>query len=290
MNRITFKQFLMEAPIGDYKTIGNFDKGSSYRHLRDRKMITSPRAIDIVKKKFNNNENTFNLYFVNSAAADKWTEVGVVDLDWVKKNLGEEVAKEVSPHYGGDDINVIFTNNKGAENMPMTPWMMAHRIAHALGRRGGYPSRNQVSSYKEANDVIINCMKRIFEFYNISWDVRPDQYTGGEYRKTRKSQLMMKHFFTSVCTFRSARKNQIREWFEVLHELFAQYITTGKIKFNPVPKTFGSKIAFGKGTGQYSIKDSDMQDANEHLENLAEDLKWIFEGMLTEVSGKILVM
>jgi len=108
----TFKQFLIETPIGDYKTIGDFSRNSSFRKKRDRTMIQNPRAIEITKKKFDNNENVFNLYFVNSKEADKFTEVGVVTLDWLKQNLGDEVYNAVAPNIDNDAINMVFTNNK----------------------------------------------------------------------------------------------------------------------------------------------------------------------------------
>ena len=76
----------------------------------------------------------------------------------------------------------------------------------------------------------------------------------------------------------------------MLHELFAQYITTGNIKFKEVPDTFGSNVAFGKGTGIFRISPDDKQLANRYLSTLSHDLKYTFEAMLSEVCGKILVM
>lgn len=278
---------VLEAPIGDYEAIGNFDKNSSFRRERDRKLIKSERYTQVVKKKFNNSYHLFNLYFVNSPKADKHTEVGVVTPEWILNNLGEDVYNKVIDKSGSEAVNVIFTNNKGAENMPMTAWIMAHRIAHALGRYSG--GKRQVYSYEEANNTIKRYTKDILELYGYGRFSDPNNYNNKR-DAIRHTELMIKHFFTSVCTFRSARKGEIRDWFEVMHELFAQYITTGKIKFNPVPKTVGSKRAFDSGTGQFTIKDEDMDEANDMLEYLAGELQDLFNGALTEVYGKFLVM
>lgn len=70
---------ISEAPIQDYKTVGNFDKNSSFRSPRDRHLITNPSTIDYVKHKFSNNENDFNLIFVNSPKANKHTEVAIYE-------------------------------------------------------------------------------------------------------------------------------------------------------------------------------------------------------------------
>ncbi len=288
----TFKQFLIETPIGDYKTIGDFSRNSSFRKKRDRTMIQNPRAIEITKKKFDNNENVFNLYFVNSKEADKFTEVGVVTLDWLKQNLGDEVYNAVAPNIDNDAINVVFINNKGVENMPMTPWIMAHRIAHALGRTGGSRKR-QIQTYDTVSDTIFNVTGQIMDYYGYT--SMPDSerehmnrrygYSNADSKNSRRNELILKHLFTQVCTFRSARKNEIRDWFEVLHELFAQYITTGNIKFKPAPNKVGSSH-----TGVFWLKNGAEEDVNDLLGMLSRDLKYLFDDMLGEAVNKVLVM
>src|SRR5882757_6312340 len=121
----SFKQFLKEAPIGDYQTHGNWDKNSSFRDPRDRMLIRNPSTIENVKKKFANSPYTWNLHFVNSPKANKHMEEGKVSLGWVNDNLGEDVAKAVeqSTKKDNDTINIIFTNNKGSERKNMTGWI-----------------------------------------------------------------------------------------------------------------------------------------------------------------------
>ena len=248
------KEEITETPIGDYETIGNWDKGASFHSKRDRMIIRHPRAIEITKKKFNNNEHTFNLYFLNSKEAKDHVELGRRGIDWVRQNLGDEVANAVEPNVGEEGhVNVIFTNNRGDQGKPMTAWMMAHRIAHSMARPEG--RGNQFPSYKEAANTIAWHMSSIMEDgygkQNYPHDddrlnrtFLPNRDDG----KVRVEQLMLKHFFTKVCTFKSARDNNLRDYFEVLNELFAQYVTTGKIKFNKAPQKFGTKGAFGSGT------------------------------------------
>lgn len=291
----TFKQFLIETPVGDYKLVGNWDKGSSFTRKRDRTILQHPRAIEILKKKFNNNHHTFNLYFLNSKEGRLHSELGAKDIEWVRENLGNEVADAVEPSYKEEqNVSIVFTNNKGDENRPMTAWMVAHRMAHSLARTD-YGGRNQFQSYKESMNTIFWSLSTILEEYGIKefphTEDRATKMTSDRFdaNKKRTNQLIMKHFFTQVCTFRSARDNMIRDWFEVTNELFAQFITTGKIKFKSPPAKFGTKGAFGSGTGEFYLRGS-KEDVVDSLHSLANTLEYYFDELLSDVSGRILIM
>lgn len=301
----TFREFynerLTETPIGDYKTIGDWNQSLSFHSKRDRTIIQHPRAIEITKKKFGNNEHIFNLYFVNSHEAKPHMELGRRDINWVRQNLGDEVANAVEPNIGEEGhVNVIFTNNRGDERKAMTAWIMAHRIAHAFGRMSTKHNGNDFPSYKEAANTVAWHLSVIMDEYGVKdYPDSDDKVRMGNQRygygsdrdrsNTRQKQQMMTQFFRQVCTFKSARDNAIRDYFEILHELFAQYITTGKIKFNPAPKKFGTKQAFGNGTGEFYLRGS-AEDVEGHLHSLANTLAYYFDEMLDDVGDSILIM
>lgn len=285
----TFAQFLQEAPLGDYETVGNFDKNSSFRHETDRKLVTSPKMQDKLRQKFENTHYTYNMYFVNSPAANRHTEVGLVDMDWVREELGDDVADRVEPHYQEDyAVNVIFTNNKGSERIAMTPWIIAHRIAHAMARydnkwNGGNMQR-QFYNYTLAEEQLIEQFSDIMKYgYGRTIPRNPRGIMNN-----RDAQLMMKHFFHNVCTFRSARSGKIRDWFEVLHELFAQHVTTKEgVKFNTLPESFKA----GRGNVVRTEKDDgEWSDTNDMLNSLANAMGYYFDEMMGEAEKGILVM
>jgi hypothetical protein len=293
-----FKQFLLkETPIGDYRTVGDWNKGSSFRDKRDRVMVQHPKSIENVKKKFGNNPYVFNFMFVNNAKANRHTEVGFATEQWLRENLGDEIANAVSDNVekNPEAINVVFTNNKGAERKVMTPWIMAHRIAHALARTKGARGGFAAHPYIESSTALLQGLGNILEYYGVqdfpthdatmirrSWDDGRD--------KNRAHQLAMMNFIYEVGTFRSARERNIRDWFEVLHELFAQYVTTGNIKFKEAPEKFGTKQVFGKGGYRYLQRDVSKEDVDYELNSLAETLKYYFNELLANAQGKILVM
>lgn len=288
---------LQEAPIGDYKTIGNFDKGHSFRDKRDRTLLTHPRSVERIKNKFDNTDHDFNMFFVNMRNAGKHAEVGILKggIDEVERRLGKEVADEVRKSNLDDAINVIFTNNDGAEKMVMTPWIIAHRIAHAFARVDG--SRGN-QPYTDASDAILRATSEIMQnYYGYGTSDFPDserkkdraRYYGADGPRAagyhRNQELMMRNFFQKVCTFRSAREGIIRDWFEVLNELFAQYITTGSIKFNPPPQEF--KVGGYRGK-TYSVRD--QSEVADLLDTLSRDLGFYFDDMLSSAYGSILIM
>lgn len=295
----SFKQFLIETPIANYDTVGDFSRGSSFTHKGDRALVTNPRTVEIVKKKFNNTEHVFNFVFVNTKEARNFTEVGVVKdgIYWVKKNLGPDVAKKIND-YGdsADAITVIFTNNKGVERIPLTGWMMAHRIGHAARRTDGANDRR--SQYMEASNTLVRSFAEIMEIYgardvpnnDMNMTMRGYSYNGSREGDLRTKQLMMKQWFQQVATFRSARKEIIRDWFEVLNELIAQYLTTGKIKFNKPPRRF---VVNSKG-GQkryYGISgDDEYAEACEMVDGLARTMEYMIDDIFSTLYGSILVM
>lgn len=280
MKKLTFKEFLIEAPLHDFERIGNFDKARSFHSKRDRRILQHPRAIEMVRKKFGNTDYDFNFYFVNTEEAKNHTEVGLVPFEWLEKNLGKEVSDAVRKNLDKDHINVVFTNNRGDEKVPLTAWMMAHRLGHALARKDG--KADVRGQYQYASNHLMSQVSSMMDAYGIEKFPDRDQ----KMWSNRTHQLAMINFFQSVCTFRSAREKKIRNWFEVLNELIAQYLTTGTIKFNKAPQCFGSN-AFGRN-GRHCTKD--LEDVNDILEMLGRDMGMLIDDILSSVVNGVLVM
>lgn len=285
-------QIIQEVPIDSYQTVGNFDKSSSYRDARDRRLVTDPKMIKRTETKFLNTPHDLSFIFVNSPSANKHTEVGKVSREWVSTNLGDEVAEAVDKARD-DTIIFIFTNNKGAERFVMTPWIMAHRMGHALQRPDlssfGTRIKYQNPYFREAHESLIESLSRILEVgYNkdIGGMRGVDNVTGNR-STTRRNQLLIKNLAQDIGTFRSARKKELRDWFEFINELFAQWATTGQLKFNPLPDriTSGNKILAVKTSNT-----DDWEDANDILQMLANDMDYHFDAALGASYNDIYVM
>jgi hypothetical protein len=115
------------------------------------------------------------------------------------------------------------------------------------------------------------------------------QYGSGfdsENKVIRNNQRYMMYFFQQVCTFKSARDGNLRDWFEVLNELIAQYLTTGKIKFKPAPRCIGG----GSGANKINLCTNQLDDVNDYLDMLERDLEFLLDNIMSGAVNRVLVM
>lgn len=291
--------------LGEYKLIGDFNKNHGFKEP-DRRILQNPFIKEKLSKRLGHLPYTVNMFFVNLPKASKHTEVGMVNLDWVGANLGEKIHDEVEPTYQRHEhINIIYTNNKGAQRFPFTPWMMMHRMAHALARYDmSSPSRaiglqRQFKDYSEAAKTLLHYTADILEMYGARDFPRSDSdlgagYSEEKFRANRKNQLMMRGLWSKLATFRSAREGKIRDYFEILNELFAQYMMTGELKFNSPPSSMELQVGSGWGAKKYlryNPKDEAVKSQIEDLlDGLANQLKGDFDNLLADTARGILVM
>jgi len=273
---------LFETPIKDIDHVGDFDKRFSWKHKRDRMLVTHPATLARVKEKFGNVKQNINLLFVNTWEADDQTEIGSVNVGYIRDNLGDEVSDAIQNMDTDNSINIIFTNNKGDQRIPMTPWIMAHRMMHAFARYGGATKEQYVAV---ANNLTLFTFEYILPSYGFLY---PNRYM--TFNKlmfgSRNDQLMFKHFFHEIGTFRSAREKKLREWFEVINEVGAQYIITGKIKFNELPQCFGPK-----GKRKCLMDDEPMVgQAEDALNSMGDYAELSMDELLDAAVGKIFIM
>ncbi len=272
---------LTEAPISDITHLGDWDRNSSFRHEQDRKLLTSPKALEKIKAKWNRTDQNFNMFFVNSPEANKFMEVGKVDISWLRENMPKTFV-EFDPKYDPNAINIIFTNNKGDERVPMTAWIIAHRFGHAIQRLG------KVYAFTYAKEMFYHYISEALKDYSINIPSKGPKWYRFEGMIGRYNiDAIVTKFFEALGTMKSARDGEIRNSNEFLLELLAQYMLTGKIIFNDLPKGFkiGNSYFRFRGTEvDYDYQNRTIKD------DLSEVLESEFESMLNSVIGEIFVM
>lgn len=272
---------IIEAPLGDFTKFGDFDseKGKSFNDKRDRKMLANSRLEDIARKKFGKTPYILNLYFVNRQGLRKFTETGSKDLNWVKENIGEDVAEKIKPHYQEEDnINVVFVSNVADDKHPMTPWIMAHRISHAI-----YADRNN-PAVAQLDEALVQFFVQFLENYGISLP-----YKKRMYQFSSKEQEFFKYVIQSIGTFRSAKKGNIRNPYELLHELFAQWVISGgNLKFKDAPRI----LSKGRGNNQFNLStdEAGVEEANEAIQMLKNTLEIVMNDYATTATEGVLIM
>lgn len=280
---------LFESPISDISHVGNWEKGSSFRDPRDRKLLTSEKALTKIKAQWKYPEETMlNIILVNSADANKWTEEGNVTREWLAEKMPRDWAA-IEPLLKDNEVNIIYTNNKGSERVPLTGWVMAHRFAHTLeaAHRRGHGRGGTSSAYYfgEACSVFASTMKEIMSMYGIR-DTRNQYYRSANTEHFGLQDIMpLRAFCHEVGTFRSAREKNIRNPMEFMLELFAQYVFTGDMKFNDPP------MGFRYGRNHYGLKSKeDFEYAARHLADMAYQLREYFEAAVGYADGEIFLM
>jgi hypothetical protein len=122
------EEVMTEMPVTHHGNIGDFSKGSSFTNKADRALVTHPVAVKKIKDFFQNTSADFDFYFVNTKHARHHTEVGAVKQDFIFSELKITPDQLKNGEINGDAITVFFTNNKGGERAPLTPWIIAHRF------------------------------------------------------------------------------------------------------------------------------------------------------------------
>jgi hypothetical protein len=267
---------LAETPIDNFQTIGNWDKGSSFTSPVDRKLLTNPNAVQKIKDKFANTKFHFDMYFVNTKEARHYTEEGEVSEQFIRDNL------KLDTPINHDNITVFYTNNKGDQKVMATAWIIAHRFGHAIRRLDGYKTLNN-----EVNEII---QRVIEEAYGRRLQRSSAFATLGDGPTDAK---ILKNFAQLVGTFKSARDKNLRNFPEFYHELLAQYITTGKISFNPLPKYIPVKYAWGRPSEglRSTVNEHDIEYYSGYMDSLANDVYPDYaDECLRECQGRIFVM
>lgn len=271
---MNFKHWLIsEMPITGFTKVGDFSPTAKRLYgfsKQDAGILNNPKAVEKIHKKWSNTKENFDFYFVRQPKAYKQFAIGEVSAEWVKDKLN----LDVQPNE--DSITVIFTNNIGDQGVPMTAFIIAHRLGHAI-------RNDRIFDYYLAQEIEKDFKGLLKNIYN---------YSGDSYWDFDNN---LKALVYAVATMRSARQRNLRNFAEFTHEILAQYIITGKVKFNPIPKFLLVKnhMAWGNPVKQglnSRLDDEKMAEWNEVLQGYADKYEHYIDSVLMGLVGKIFVM
>jgi hypothetical protein len=286
MSNSTFKQWLAEMPISNAELVGKWDKwpqDQKQHQLYDKasyNILTNDPNFEKLKGRFSKTKQNFDIYFVKKGGMSRHHEVGEVSEDYLDQ-LGIDL-----PPINGSNITLLFTNNRAAERMPLTPWTTAHRMGHAFRRLPEYDKFYR--AIEREFDELID------EIYGLK---KPSQWGDPKGKKQQDYARFMRQLMQAFGSMRSAREGELFREGEFVHELLAQYIINGKITFREeIPRQLVTKYAWGNPTwdGSKSSKihnDEYMMDyVVEKLRAAASYFGILCERMLDACVGKIFVM
>lgn len=151
---------ISEAPIGDFETHNWDQKGSFDQSGMGNEKRVIPALGKILRRRFEKNNNIFNLHFVNLTDEELMRILDEVGSEpWVKNQKSHELKYEyLTNHLGGElssdqlailgvpdvkpdpnGITFVFWSHSVAID-PISPWMMIHRCMHFIedGKERGY--------------------------------------------------------------------------------------------------------------------------------------------------------
>ncbi|NBO23405.1 hypothetical protein EBU94_08740 [bacterium] len=83
----------------------------------------------------------------------------------------------------------------------------------------------------------------------------------------------------------------MRSWYEFAYELLAQYLLTGSIKFNPLPKQLLVGYGpYGRKQTRHARDVQLLEEINGDLEDLAITIQSELEDLLDAAVGSVFVM
>lgn len=291
------RDIIKEAPLADYQPLGDLSKPGSFRGV-DKRLIPHPTNQLKTAKFFENTPYDFRLFFNHDrkTSGQQYQEHGAVSANDVMKVFGPEIgAQIVNGHESA--ITIVFMGNYGADKVMLTPWVMAHRLGHAimasmrrphqsLTGKSDYSRPNPFQGWKEADQY----------WYSKSIELLRDVYKKreavDEYTRLSEVQPFMSAMFNAIGTQRSSREGMIKRPYEFLYEIFAQYLKDGQVTLNPLPRQVGfGRQAWGRQTNFLTAgrEHSDQELAN-RSDMFANDMTIMFSSALAECEGKIFFM
>jgi hypothetical protein len=264
---------IIEAPLTDYEPRG-FEPGQTggFRRAADKTLVTSPVVLGKLQKFFSKSPHEFRLFPVQVRGGAAHREIGAVSPEQLTDIVGEENAQRILTGHTDSTVTVVYTNNIGANPVPMTPWIMAHRIGHAIRTKNPTWKTLELSFFAVIQEILI-------DYYQVNID-DPDQ-----------QNMLYQTLFTQIGTMRSARRGLLPRPYEFLYEMLAQYINSGEVKFNPAPRSlYSNRKAWGKTQVIRNIDAESQREVSNMLQTLSRDMSLYFNDVLNWAEGKIFVM
>lgn len=273
-----------DDPIGSEEINSEFELNANNSFLSkfDRRLATNPRLLDRLTKSFSRHDTTFYLYFFN----DPRMEYFIKNLDYgdldnavsltrdernpeiAKSVLGQALVDTIEKRRKPGVIQIILTHNEGGDKRhPLTPWMIAHRMVHAMIGTDGLHLGASTRGLNAFTMIAHRCYKL------------PSRDLSMAYYERELAMVLAK----KVCTFKAAREDNILndQFFELYCEMVTQYLMTGKIGRNPLPKV--AELRGTKATLKNPELAEDLLDAA--FEDINDSIQRLFEGR----DGKILI-
>ena len=208
-------------------------------------------------------------------------------IDIPKEGLGQRTKKHA------DKTIVFFLGNAADQWVRASGWMLLHRLGHA-SRTTHKPEMKVNPAYSHALTLMFENLQDTFGNFGVDFWLTHDENVDAKVPKRMRpdNQQWASYALQKIMTMRSARAGKLRDAYEALYELWAQYLNTGGIKLQ-VPKTFDFSTSKAKPDprDEQELGPGDVQLIEGYLERFEESMnEEAFPPMEESIAGEILIM
>lgn len=238
---------ITEAPIADFGTYGDMNKEGSFRQ-QDLRAMSNPKWQAKLHRMFQNTKWPINLYLVN--APNDRTTLGLFgnpntesssyrDLSGLNRWSGIKSKTEVEALIGRElqhadveqAITVVLIENEGDGRIALTPWMVAHRIAHAM------VLSHDPHKYGDLTHYVNRIFPAFDNFVNtVNMRMQQNHPEYKEYHDEKRDTRGGSASYHAISKFFGQTKGmqRLESPGEFLVEAFAQHMVQGAFKMNRV--------------------------------------------------------
>jgi len=214
-------------------------------------------------------------------------EIEVLDIP--KEGLAQRTKKHA-------DKTIVFFLGNAAENwVRASGWMLLHRLGHA-SRTTHKPEMMVNPAYSHALTLMFENLQNVFGNFGVDFWLDHDDQVNARVPsgKRHNSREWAVYGLQKIMTMRSARKGQLRDAYEALYEMWAQYLNVGRVTLR-TPKTFDftgqSRNNNPEIRSEQELMPGDIQLIDGYLEEFERVMnEEAFPPMEESIAGEILIM
>jgi hypothetical protein len=315
-----FKELINEVPISDIQPMGDpdpeidddyadSDEGvfRAWSEPEKRDWLSPSSKAEKwrsgVVKSWSKTKNNYIIIPVFGEDAYNYENIekGITPIDEIKSDFEEgykflhqleilEDGKRTKKH--ADKTIVFFLGNAAEDWVRASGWMLLHRLGHA-SRTTHKPEMRVNPAYSHALTLMFESLQDTFGNYGLDFWLKHDDNIEAKVPSGRGvGSEWAKYALQKIMTMRSARAGKLRDMYEALYEMWAQYLNTGGVKFQ-VPKTFdfntSNKAPDPKD--EQDLMPGDIQLVEGYLERFEEVMnEEAFPPLEESIAGEILLM
>ena len=201
-----------------------------------------------------------------------------------------------------DKTIVFFLGNAAEDWVRASGWMLLHRLGHA-SRTTHKPEMQVNPAYSHALTLMFESLQDTFGNFGVDFWLKHDDNVNAKVptrRATGRNTMNYQpgiekwavYALQKIMTMRAARAGKLRDSYEALYEMWAQYLNTGGVKFR-VPKTFDFSASKREPDpkDEQELMPGDIQLIEGYLERFEEVMnEEAFPPLEESIAGEILLM